>query len=84
MRLGTDDDLGRVEYLGCLSHERDSAENDDFRICFGCLDGQPEGISYEVSYILNFGQTVVVHEYYGVALLLEFLDAGNLVHILAN
>ena len=68
-----DDCVGR-EKFSCFSHEADSAEYDDIRLDILSFDAQFEGITCEVSNILNFGAYIIMRKDDGVAHLFPVFD----------
>ena len=72
--------LSRGENLRGLRHEVDAAEQDDVGIRVGGLLGESEGVPYEVAYILNLDQLIIVTQNDGVQLLLPLPDPmGQLI-----
>ena len=71
LQIRQNDGLGRVNDLGRLRHEVDTAKGNHLCVSFRSFITQAQGVAHEVSHFLNFFDLIVVGKNNGIAFTFE-------------
>ena len=84
IEIGQNDALGRIDDFRGLGHEVHATEKNNFGVGFRRLITQPERITDEVGYLLNFPHLIIVREDNGVAFAFQFRDIRRQINAVIN